>query len=110
MDCTASGPGFAALAFAALAQPTRLEALRLLVQAGPDGLTAGTIAARLGVVSSTLSHHLAQLERAGLARARRQGRFVYYTADPAGTRRLLDCVTATCAAPAGAPVRALTLP
>jgi len=110
MDCTASGSDFAAIAFAALSQPTRLEALRLLVRAGPDGLTAGTIAARLGVVSSTLSHHLAQLERAGLARARRQGRFVYYTADPDGTRRLLDCVTAACTTPAAAPAAALTLP
>lgn len=97
MDTVAAGPAFATLAFAALSQPTRLEALRLLVRAGPEGLTAGTIADRLGVVSSTLSHHLAQLERAGLARARRQGRFVYYTADPDGTRRLLDCVSAACA-------------
>lgn len=90
-------PVFATVAFAALSQPTRLAALHLLVQAGP--LTAGEIADRLGVVSSTLSHHLAQLERAGLARARRQGRFVYYAADQEGTRRLLDCVAAACAMP-----------
>lgn len=86
----------AALAFAALSQPTRLQALRLLVAAGPPGLTAGDIAGRLGVVSSTLSHHLAQLERAGLAQARRQGRFIYYSADTDGTSRLVDCLAAAC--------------
>ena len=80
----------AAAAFAALAQPTRLEALRLLALAGSEGLTAGAVADRLGVVSSTLSHHLGQLERAGLVRAHRRGRFVVYAAEPAGTRRLLD--------------------
>lgn len=102
MDPAAPSLAFATLAFAALAQPTRLEILRLLVQAGPEGLAAGAIADRLGVVSSTLSHHLAQLERAGLARARRQGRFVYYSADLDGTRRLLDCVATACAAPVAA--------
>ena len=54
-------------AFGALAQDTRLTVFRLLVQAGPNGLTAGDIAERIGVPPSTLSHHLATLERAGLA-------------------------------------------
>lgn len=92
-------------AFAALSQQTRLEAFRMLVRAGPDGLAAGTIADRLGVVSSTLSHHLGQLERAGLVRAERQGRFVYYIADREAARRLLDSVAETCGDPANEPHR-----
>ena len=51
----------ASRAFAALSQPIRLEILRLLAPAGRDGLTAGTVATRLCLVSSTLSHHLGQL-------------------------------------------------
>ena len=51
---------------AALAQATRLDAFRILVREGPEGLAAGVLAARLGVQPATLSFHLAQLERAGL--------------------------------------------
>ena len=80
----------ASRAFAALSQPIRLEILRLLAPAGRDGLTAGTVATRLGVVSSTLSHHLGQLERAGLVQARRQGLFMVYAIAPDGARRLID--------------------
>ena len=91
----------AAAVFAALSQPTRLEVFRLLVDAGPQGLAAGAVAERLGVVASTLSHHLGLLERAGLVRTRREGRFIYYAADPKGTRRLLDFVTTACQAMPG---------
>ncbi|MGF1518573.1 MAG: ArsR/SmtB family transcription factor, partial [Nodosilinea sp.] len=56
-------------AFLALAQETRLAAYRLLVKAGPAGLPAGEIAESLSVNSSTLSRHLAQLERANLLRS-----------------------------------------
>ena len=52
-------------ALTALAQPTRLEAFRRLVRAGPAGLAAGELAERLGVPPPTLSFHLAQLARAG---------------------------------------------
>ena len=61
-------------AFAALAQDTRLDALRLLIRVGPNGLPAGRIASALGVTPSTLSFHLGQLERAGLLTKRRRGR------------------------------------
>lgn len=103
MDTAPATLAAATLAFAALAQPTRLQALRLLLQSGPPGLTAGAIAERLGVVSSTLSHHLGQLERAGLVRARREGRFIYYAADPEAARRLLESVTV--AGPVGGQTR-----
>ena len=83
-------------AFSALAQETRLAVFRLLVQAGPNGLSAGEIASRLGVAASTMSHHLAHLERAGLARSRRMHRQVVYATDYEGTRRLLSFLMEDC--------------
>ena len=61
-------------ALAGLAQEHRLRVFRLLVREGPVGLPAGEIALRLGVPPSTMSSHLAQLERAGLLRSRRDQR------------------------------------
>lgn len=86
----------AVLALAALAQPTRLDAFRLLIEAGPDGLAAGVIARRLDVVASTLSHHLGLLENANLIRSVRHGRKVIYTRDVDGIRTLLSFLTNEC--------------
>ena len=61
-------------ALAALAQESRLAVFRLLVQWGPGGLSAGAIGQRVGVSSTTLSFHLAQLSRAVLVTSRREGR------------------------------------
>ena len=67
-------------ALAALAQESRLDVFRLLVQAGPDGLPAGRIGERLGLPSATLSFHLNQLRHAGLVSFRREGRSLIYAA------------------------------
>lgn len=83
-------------AFAALAHDHRLAVFRLLVEAGPNGMTAGDIAGRVGVPPSTLSGHLAQLERAGLLRSWRRQRFVHYAADIHGTRTLITFLTEEC--------------
>lgn len=83
-------------AFAALSQETRLRVFRLLVRKGPNGLAAGDIAARLGVPPSTLSHHLAQLERAALIRSWRVERNIFYATHFDGTRRLLAFLTDDC--------------
>ncbi|GIX18880.1 ArsR/SmtB family transcription factor [Erythrobacter cryptus] len=88
-------------ALAALAHETRLAVFRLLVQAGPDGLVAGAIAARCGVPPSTMSHHLATLERAGLVQSARESRLIRYRADYSAMRRLLAFLIADCCA--GAP-------
>lgn len=82
----------------ALAQPTRLAVFRLLVRSGPDGLAAGAIAALSGVQSSTLSHHLAHLERARLVTSRRDGRSILYAADYAGIRALFGFLMDDCCA------------
>lgn len=67
-------------ALAALAQETRLAAFRRVVAAGPPGIGAGELAQVLGVLPNTLSSHLAQLARAGLLEARREGRAIRYRA------------------------------
>jgi DNA-binding transcriptional ArsR family regulator len=69
------------VAMAALAQPTRLEAFRLLVKHEPEGLPAGEIAETLAVPHNTLSAHLAVLSRAGLVTSRRSSRSIVYRAD-----------------------------
>lgn len=86
----------AVIALAALAQHTRLSVFRLLVRAGPAGISAGDIAQAVGAAPSTLSHHLGLLERAGLATSRRSGRMLFYAADYAGTRGLLAFLMADC--------------
>jgi ArsR family transcriptional regulator, arsenate/arsenite/antimonite-responsive transcriptional repressor len=86
----------AVAAFGALAQETRLEVFRLLVQAGPIGMMAGEIAEALKVPGSTMSHHLATIERAGLATSRRESRSIFYAADYEGTRKLLAFLMEDC--------------
>jgi len=71
----------AILAFAALAQPTRLDVFRLLVKHEPDGLPAGGIADALAVPQNTMSVHLAVLSRAGLVTSRRASRSIIYRAN-----------------------------
>ncbi len=68
----------AILALSALAQPTRLDAFRALVRAGPEGIPAGKLATKLGVPQNTLSTHLSILQRAGLVSSERQSREVLY--------------------------------
>src|SRR5215468_263120 len=70
----------ALLAFAALAQETRLGIVRLLVRAGPDGVPAGAIAAAVDASPSNVSFHLKDLEHAGLVTARRESRSIIYAA------------------------------
>jgi len=83
---------------AALAQESRLAALRLLIERGPDGLPAGTIADRLGLPASTTSFHLSALERAGLVLSTRQGRQMIYAVRFLALRGLLAFLTESCCA------------
>ena len=69
----------AATKFAALAQATRIEALRLLAERGATGMAAGDLASALGQPPSTLSFHLSALEQAGLVQSTRQGRRVIWS-------------------------------
>ena len=83
-------------ALSALAHDTRLEAFRLLVQRGPDGLPAGVIADRLGVPPSSLTFHLQQLAHAGLVTQRRVSRQLFYAADFAAMNGLVAYLTENC--------------
>lgn len=67
-------------AFAALSQETRLRIVRLLVEAGPDGMPAGVIGEAVKASSSNVSFHLSHLERAGLIASRREARSIIYSA------------------------------
>ena len=87
---------WAVVALGALAHETRLSVFRTLVKAGPDGMIAGAIAEHQGVPSSTMSHHLATLERAGLVQSERESRLIHYRADYAGMRRLLTFLMQDC--------------
>ena len=85
-------------ALSALAQETRLGIYRLLVQAGPEGLAAGSVADRLGIVPSSLTFHLQALERSGLITKRREGRQLIYAADFASMNALVGYLTENCCA------------
>lgn len=91
-------------ALSALAQEHRLDAFRLLVQAGEDGMAAGALADRLGVAPSSMSFHLAQLATAGLVNQRREGRSIIYAADYRAMNALMDYLTDNCCS--GAPCEA----
>jgi DNA-binding transcriptional ArsR family regulator len=86
----------ALLALAALAQETRLAIYRLLVEAGPQGMAAGSIGEKLDLAPATLSFHLAGLARAGLAQSRQEGRFVIYSADFQSMNALVGYLTENC--------------
>lgn len=83
-------------ALSALAQESRLNIFRRLVEAGPAGLPAGRIGQELDLPPATLSFHLAHLARAGLARSRQEGRFVIYCADFDSMNALVGYLTENC--------------
>ena len=86
---------------AALAQETRLDVYRLLVESGPRGLAAGTIAATLDIPAATLSFHLKELKSAGIVQCRRDGRSLVYAPDFVHMQRLRDYLTENCCRGAG---------
>jgi ArsR family transcriptional regulator, arsenate/arsenite/antimonite-responsive transcriptional repressor len=85
-------------ALSALAQEHRLALFRLLVQAGAGGMAAGAIADALGVPNSSLSFHLAHLNRAGLIRQERQHRSLIYRANYAAMNALVAYLMENCCA------------
>ena len=88
----------AVAALASLAQEHRLAIFRLLVQAGKAGMPAGAIAEALGVPNSSLSFHLAHLNRAGLIKQARQSRSLIYSADYACMNALVGFLMENCCA------------
>src|ERR1700684_2295407 len=83
-------------ALAALAHQHRLAAFRLLVEAGPNGLSAGVVAERLGIPPSSLTFHLQQLFRAELVSQRRLSRQLFYAANFGTMNTLVAYLTENC--------------
>ena len=83
-------------ALAALAHDTRLDVYRMLVERGPDGLSAGVIAERLGIPPSSLTFHVQHLHRAGLITQRRLSRQLIYAADFTTMNGLVAFLTENC--------------
>jgi DNA-binding transcriptional ArsR family regulator len=86
----------AVAALAALAQDSRLDIFRLLVQAGPDGMPAGRVAEALDLAPNTLTFHFDRLRVAGLVTVRRDGRSMIYAARFETMNGLLAFLTENC--------------
>jgi ArsR family transcriptional regulator, arsenate/arsenite/antimonite-responsive transcriptional repressor len=98
----------AVAALAALAQDNRLDVYRLLVQAGPDGMSAGAVAEALDLAPNTLTFHFDRLRVAGLVGVRREGRSMIYAARYEAMNGLIAFLTENCCqgaacTPAGQP-------
>lgn len=83
-------------ALGALAQESRLDIFRLLVQAGGEGMAAGHVGERLGLASATLAFHLKELKNAGLVTCTRHGRSLVYAASYPVMNALLGYLTENC--------------
>lgn len=86
----------AVAALAALAQDNRLDIFRLLVQSGPEGLSAGRVADQLDLAPNTLTFHFDRLRVAGLVTVRREGRSMIYAARFEAMNTLLAYLTESC--------------
>jgi ArsR family transcriptional regulator, arsenate/arsenite/antimonite-responsive transcriptional repressor len=80
----------------ALGHAARLSILRLVVQAGPEGITTSELQSKLDIPWTTLNHHLDRLVASGLVGARREGKFAFHTADYAALRALTDFIWEDC--------------
>jgi ArsR family transcriptional regulator len=88
--------GQALATLAALAQDSRLDVFLLVARAGPEGLSAGCVAAALGLAPNTLTFHFDRLRRAKLLRARRAGRSIMYATRRGRVDSLVDYLNEYC--------------
>jgi DNA-binding transcriptional ArsR family regulator len=89
-------------ALSALAHEFRLAIYRLLIERGPEGLPAGAIGEKVGLVPSSLTFHLQALHRAGLIKQVRASRQLIYSADYPAMNELVGYLTDNCCATSGA--------
>ena len=82
--------------FSAMGTESRLRIVRLLLNAHPEGLVVGDIGSELEIPSSTLSHHLDKLKNEDLVRVRREGTFLWYSANTEALQELLGFLYAEC--------------
>jgi len=82
--------------FAAMGTESRLRIMQLLLSAHPDGLVVNEIGSELDIPSSTLSHHLDKLKNEDLVRVKREGTFLWYSANTDALQELLGFLYAEC--------------
>lgn len=82
--------------FAAMGTEPRLRIVRLLLSAHPTGMVVGEIQSELGIPSSTLSHHLEKLKNEDLVKVRREGTYLWYSANADALKELLSFLYAEC--------------
>src|SRR5947209_10868526 len=82
--------------FAAMGTESRLRIMQLLLSAHPQGLVVGDIGSELDIPNSTLSHHLDKLKNEDLVRVRREGTFLWYSANTEALQELLGFLYAEC--------------
>jgi ArsR family transcriptional regulator, arsenate/arsenite/antimonite-responsive transcriptional repressor len=82
--------------FSAMGTEPRLRIMQLLLSAHPEGMVVGDIGAELEIPSSTLSHHLDKLKNEDLVKVRRDGTFLWYTADTGALEELLGFLYVEC--------------
>jgi len=82
--------------FSAMGTEPRLRIMQLLLSAHPDGMIVGDIGCELEIPSSTLSHHLDKLKNEDLVKVRREGTFLWYSANTSALKQLLDFLYAEC--------------
>lgn len=87
---------------AAIGTEPRLRIMRLLLSAHPEGLVVGDIGAALQIANSTLSHHLERLKNEGLVNVRREGTYLWYSANAGALQDLLRFLYAECCTRSGA--------
>ena len=82
--------------FSAMGTGPRLRIMRLLLSAHPGGMTVGDIGGELGIAASTLSHHLDKLKNEDLVNVRREGTYLWYSANTEALQELLGFLYAEC--------------
>ncbi len=82
--------------FAAMGTEARLRIMRLLLSAYPDGMIVGDLQAELRIPNSTLSHHLDKLKNENLVNVRRQGPFLWYSANTEVLQEILTFLFSEC--------------
>ena len=82
--------------FSAMGVGPRLRIMRALLSAHPQGLVAGDIGSELGIPASTLSHHLEKLKNEELVKVRREGTYLWYSANTEVLQELLGFLYAEC--------------
>jgi ArsR family transcriptional regulator len=82
--------------FSAMGTEPRLRIMRLLLAAHPEGMVVGDIGSELEIPSSTLSHHLDKLKNEDLVSVRREGTFLWYSANLGALEELLGFLYAEC--------------